>query len=98
MITQSDIEQYLKKSKDEELNTQNLIENEHGFMSWTEHKDYLVALQVYGDGAYWNEVLNNLAKQLGYKKILMATKRNYKAFEKKFGFKLTGYILEKEVH
>jgi len=27
----------------------------------------------------------------------MGTKRNYKAFEKKFGFKLTGYILEKEV-
>lgn len=98
MIQQSDIERYLTKSKDTDINPTNLIQNSHGFMSWTVYKDYLVALQVYGDGNYWNEVLNNLAKELGYKKIMMATKRNYKAFEKKFGFKLTGYILEKEVH
>jgi hypothetical protein len=28
---------------------------------------------------------------------MMATKRNYKGFEKKFGFKLTGYVLERRV-
>jgi len=41
--------------------------------------------------------LDNLAKELGYEKIMMATKRNYKGFERKFGFKLTGYVLERRV-
>ena len=91
------IKEYLTKSKDTEIRLDNLVENEHGFMSWTEHDDALIALQVYGDGHYWNIYLNELAKQLGYKKIIIGNKRNYKAFEKKFGFKLIGYILEKEV-
>lgn len=96
-MTEEDIERYLQKSKDTFIATDNLIENEHGFMSWTTWEDYLVAIQVYGDGDYWNEYLNSLAKELGYKKIMIATKRNYKGFEKKFGFKLTGYVLERRV-
>ena len=96
-MTEEDIERYLKKSKDTFIAIDNLIENEHGFMSWTTWEDYLVVIQVYGDGNYWNTVLDNLAKELGYKKIMMATKRNYKGFEKKFGFKLTGYVLERRV-
>jgi len=96
-MTEEDIKKYLQKSKDTFIATDNLIENEHGFMSWTTWEDYLVAIQVYGDGDYWNEYLNSLAKELGYKKIMMATKRNYKGFEKKFGFKLTGYVLERRV-
>lgn len=66
-------------------------------MSWSVHGDKLVAHQVYGDGVYWDTYLNTLAQKLGLTKIMMATKRNPKAFERKFGFKLTGYILEKEV-
>jgi len=97
MVTEQDIKRYLEKSKDKNIETENLIENEHGFMSWTTWEDYLVAIQVYGDGDYWNQELNNLAKKLGYEKIMMATKRNYKGFERKFGFKLTGYVLERRV-
>ena len=96
-MTEKDIERYLQKSKDTFIATDNLIENKHGFMSWTTWEDYLVAIQVYGDGNYWNKYLDCLAKELGYKKIMMATKRNYKSFEKKFGFKLTGYVLERRV-
>ena len=97
MVTEQDIKRYLEKSKDKDIETENLIENKHGFMSWTTWEDYLVAVQVYGDGEYWNKELDNLAKELGYEKIMMATKRNYKGFERKFGFKLTGYVLERRV-
>lgn len=96
-MNEEDIERYLHKSKDKHIETENLIENEHGFMSWTTFEDYLVAVQVYGDGEYWNRYLDELAKELGYDKILIGTKRNYKAFERKFGFKLTGYLLERRV-
>ena len=96
-MNEEDIERYLEKSKDKHIETENLIENEHGFMSWTTFEDYLVAVQVYGDGEYWNRYLDELAKELGYDKILIGTKRNYKGFERKFGFKLTGYLLERRV-
>ena len=79
-MNEEDIERYLEKSKDKDISTENLIENEHGFMSWTTFEDYLVAVQVYGDGEYWNRYLDELAKELGYDKILIGTKRSYKAF------------------
>ena len=97
-MTEEDIQTYLKKSGDHRIRTENLIENEYGFLSWSIYDDSLIALQVYGDGVYWDKFLNELAKQLGLKTIKMGTKRDYRAFEKKFGFKLTGYILEKEVY
>jgi len=96
-MTPEQQQDYLKRSKDSHIYTDNLIENEHGFMSWSVYEDKLVAHQVYGDGVYWDNYLNELAKQLGLSKIMIATQRNYKAFERKFGFKLIGYILEKEV-
>tara|TARA_R110000737_G_scaffold347767_1_gene380087 strand:+ start:1229 stop:1522 length:294 start_codon:yes stop_codon:yes gene_type:complete len=96
-MTEQDIKRYLEKSKDKHIEAENLIENEHGFMSWTTWEDYLVVIQVYGDGAYWNKELDKIAKELGYDKIMMATKRNYKGFERKFGFKLTAYVLERRV-
>lgn len=97
-MTEEQIKQYLTKSGDSYIRTDNLVENEHGFLSWTVYDDALVALQVYGDGQYWDSFLNELAKQLDLKTIKMGTRRDYRAFEKKFGFKLTGYILEKEVN
>ena len=91
-------ERYLKKSGDDYIETENLIENEHGFMSWKVDGDKFVCMNVYGNGKYWDEYMNELAKQLGCKAILTGTSRkSYKAFVKKYNFKLVGYILEKEV-
>ena len=92
-------ERYLKKSGDDYIETENLIENEHGFMSWKVDGDKFVCMNVYGNGKYWDEYMNELAKQLGCKKILGGTTRKagWKAFERKYGFKLRGYIFEKEV-
>jgi len=93
-----DIKQYLKKSGDVHISTDNLIKNIKGFMSWRITKpDTLVLINVYGDGKYWDAVSIELAKQLGLKKIAFGTKRNPKAFERKYGYTHVGYILEKEV-
>jgi hypothetical protein len=91
-------ERYLKKSGDDYIETENLIENEHGFMSWKVDGNKFVCMNVYGNGKYWDEYMNELAKQLGCKTIFTGTSRkSYKAFVKKYNFKLVGYILEKEV-
>ena len=91
-------ERYLKKSGDDYIETENLIENEHGFMSWKVDGDKFVCINVYGNGEYWDKYMNELAKQLGCKTILGGTTRkSYKAFVKKYNFKLVGYIFEKEV-
>lgn len=92
-------ERFLKKSGSRKVLTDNLIENEHGFMSWVLDDDAFVCLNVYGNGDYWDKYMNELAKQLGCKTILGGTTRKagYKAFERKYGFKLKGYIFEKEV-
>lgn len=97
-MTEQEIQRFLKKSKSEYLDTTNLIENEHGFMSWKIDGDKFVCINVYGNGEYWDKYINELAKQLGCKKILGGTSRkSYKAFIKKYNFKLVGYIFEKEV-
>jgi hypothetical protein len=94
----ADIEQYLKKSGDTAISTDNLIKNAKGFMSWRVTKpETLVLINVYGDGKYWDSVAVELAKQLNLSKIVFGTKRNPKAFERKYGYSHVGYILEKEV-
>jgi len=93
-----DLQRYLEKSGDTELSEgTNLIENDKGFMTWRIHKDSFVGVNIYGDGHYWDAFANELAKHLGLKKLMFATKRSPKVFEKNYGYKITGYILEKEV-
>ena len=93
-----DVQRFLEKSRSEYVDTTNLIENEHGFMSWKIDGTDFVCINVYGDGKYWDMYMNELAKQLGCKKIVAATARkSYKAFISKYNFKLVGYIFEKEV-
>ena len=93
------VARFLEKSRSEYVDETNLIENEHGFMSWKVDGDKFVCINVYGNGEYWDKYMNELAKQLGCKKILGGTTRKagWKAFERKYGFKLRGYIFEKEV-
>jgi hypothetical protein len=96
-MTPEDIARYEKKSNSKFDDT-NLIDNEHGFMSWKVDGDHFVCLSAYGDGVYWDKYMNELAKQLGCTKILTSTERkSYKAYVRKYNFKLVGYILEKGV-
>jgi len=97
VITQEDIKKYLDKSGDSFIYEDNIVVNEHGFMSWNIKENKLVLLNVYGNGKYWDDFSITLAKKLGLKGILTATRRSPKAFTRKFGYKITGHILEKEV-
>ena len=67
-MTPEDALRFLDKSKSEYIDDTNLIENEHGFMSWKVDRDSFVCINVYGDGEYWDKYMNELAKQLGCKK------------------------------
>ena len=96
-ILKQDLTKYLQKSGDTELSDGTLITNSHGFCVYKFHEDSLVLLNVYGDGEYWNSWATEKAKQSNIKKILIGTKRSPKGFTKKFGFKVTGYILERTV-
>jgi len=97
MVSKEDIEKYLRKSGDQFIYEDNIVVNDHGFMSWKVQEEKLVLLNVYGNGKYWDEFSIALAKQLELKSILTATRRSPKAFTRKFGYKITGHILEKEV-
>jgi len=80
-MNKEDLEKYLSKSGDDGIYTDNLIENSHGFMSWKVSDQGLVLLNVYGDGKYWDQF----------------SIRSPRAYQKKYGYKLTGFVLEKEV-
>jgi outer membrane protein assembly factor BamB len=98
MVSKEDIEKYLRKSGDQFIYEDNIVVNDHGFMSWMIDTDgSFVALNVYGDGEYWDSFIMQLAEKLGCTKARFATRRNPKAFERKFGYKIAGYIMEKEV-
>ena len=96
-MTPEQQQDYLKRSKDTKIFLDNIIENEHGFMSWCVSDNKFVPLQVYGDGVYWQQQIENMTQELGLNSILIGTRRSPKAYIHKYGYKLVGYILEKEV-
>ena len=91
------LKDYLERSGDTEINPSNLVENEHGFCSWREHGDKLILINVYGDGEYWDSWAEKKGQKMGKKTILFCTKRNPKVFERKYGYKQIGTILEREI-
>lgn len=88
---------YFNRSGDSELGDGTLEVNDHGFCVWRTHKDKLILINVYGDGRYWDEWAEQKAKNMNKKSILFATKRNPEGFERKYKYKVTGYILERSI-
>lgn len=91
------IEDYFKKSGDDCLRGEYFILSEFGFMTFHYDEEYLYLDNVYGDGKKWIEVIKQLKQQLNVDKVMFATRRNPKAFERKYKVKIVGYILELEV-
>ena len=91
------IQDYFNKSGDTKLEDGKRLSNEHGFLIYRLGKDAIYVMHCYGDGKYWDKVLEKIARKYMVPKIVFGTKRNYKAFQRKFGYKMIGYILEKEV-
>jgi hypothetical protein len=91
------IDDYCRKSGDKEVPDGNLEENEHGFCVWRLDDSALIIAAIYGDGDYWNPWIDKKAKEEGMKEIIFATKRNPDSFIRKYGFKITGYILARTI-
>lgn len=90
------VKDYLEKSGDSRLLDGNTEVSDKGFCIWETSETNLILLQVYGDGRYWNDWATKKAKELNKQKISFGTKLNPDIFDK-HGFKVIGYILEREV-
>jgi len=66
-------------------------------MSYAVDGNRLVIIQCYGDGKYWDNMATELAIKNKVDKIMFITKRNPQAFERKYGYKVIGYAMERGV-
>jgi hypothetical protein len=96
-IPEEQLNDYYLRSGDTELSDGKVEVNENGFCVWRKIDEAILLVHVYGNGTYWNQFASNKAKELGLSKVIFATKRNPDGFIYKHGFKVTGYILEREV-
>lgn len=96
MIPSEWLETYFKKSGDRKLYpTEYSHICDKGFASWNVTADALMVVQLYGDGRWWHGFFDEMAGNLGLP-IRFATTRNPKAWERKYGAKVVGYIMEVE--
>jgi hypothetical protein len=96
-MNQDDLDRYFAKSGDDKIYPVNLVQNSYGFCSFRIEDDILFIINTYGNGEYWDAYLTAIAKQNSCTKIRFATRRNPKTFSRKYGAKLVGYVLEREV-
>ena len=88
---------YFAKTGKVELNGSVIYELNNGFVTYIHQGDRLLVPDVYGNGLYWLAKMEELAKSLHCTKLVGGTTRNVKAYNKMFGTKIIGYILEKEI-
>lgn len=95
------IKKYLEKSGDDYVildGVRVVVDDRHGFCTYEVFPHEMVFVyNVYGDGRFWEKFLKEKARQAGCSVIRFATRRNPKAFIRRFNAKLVGYILEMEV-
>ena len=96
------IEFYEKKTKEKfhlEEGEQIRWDPEKGFMTYglSKYEDALAIGKMCGDGKFWEAIANEMCKQLGFKKAIYFTKRNPHAFIRRYGGKIYGFYLEREV-
>lgn len=96
-ISEHQKQDYFRKSGDTFITNGRIESNEQGFCVWDFDAHRIILMQVYGDGEYWDEWSERKARELGLKKIFIATKRNPGAFVRKYNYKLIGHVLEKDL-
>ena len=92
------IQDYLDRSGDDEVASGNIASHPtNGWCIWHVLKDKFVLIQVYGNGEFWDNWAERMAKTKQCKSIVFATKRSPKAFVRKYKYKVIGHILEREL-
>ena len=73
---------------------------EHGFITYFYDNDALVIHHMAGDGKYWFKFLKNTVMSMnGLKKIRAFTRRNPKAWIRKYGNgRIIGYEMEADIN
>jgi hypothetical protein len=97
-MSDEDIERYKRKSGDSKIGGKFAVEDSlHGFATFDLRSDCIVLHCIYGDGRYWVEYFMKMAKDRGLPFLRAATRRNPKAIQRRLGFRVVGYVMEKEV-
>lgn len=94
------LKKYFEKSGDNYLSGDKLILVDNaGFFtySYDNLENILYLYNVYGEGKALIKVIKCLKQNLKADKVIFATKRNYKAFERRWKAKLIGYVMELEI-
>jgi len=88
---------YLQRSGDKHIAGTNYVENHYGFASYKICDNCIHVLQVYGDGKYWDYFFRQIAIEKGVDCYMFYTRRNPKAFSRRFGAKTVQTIMKVEV-
>ncbi len=71
---------------------------EHGFITYLIHDDILELHHMVGDGKFWQKFIRNMIMGIhGLKKIRAFTRRNPKAWIRKYGGHIRGYYMEADI-
>jgi len=99
-MNEAHVADYLRRTGDEEIITENYTDDpQKGFVTYQIKPEALVIGNLYGDGSYWLRLLAAIARANGKEKMMGVTRRlsRAKAFERRHGFKIVGYVLERGV-
>jgi hypothetical protein len=79
--------------------SQILFDPEKGFLEYgiDAANDGIMIHAMCGDGRFWEEKANEIAKTLGYSKAFFFVRRDPRTYMRKYGAKIHGFILEREV-
>ena len=67
---------------------------EHGFITFFTHDDILELHHMCGNGKAWQKLLTKIMNDYSLKKLRAFTRRNPKAWIRKYGGHIRGYYME----
>lgn len=70
---------------------------EHGFITFFTHDDILELHHMCGNGKAWQKLLTKIMNDYGLKKLRAFTRRNPKAWIRKYGGHIRGYYMEASI-
>ena len=87
-------------SRDLELDERELacFDPERGFITFLIHDDILELHHLCGDGKFWQGELVNIMRGLGLSKLRAFTRRDPKAWARKYGGHIRGWYMEADLN
>ena len=70
---------------------------EYGFVTFFAHDDILELHHMFGNGKAWQKILIQIMKDNGLSKLRAFTRRNPKAWIRKYGGHIRGYYMECDI-